>query len=76
MADGLARDHGVTIANSDPDGPPIGALAWRRILYITSQQPTAGSIVSRHDSVRVEFVDRCARCPEQEQFIDLTELTG
>ena len=24
----LATEAGVALANSDPDGPPIGALAW------------------------------------------------
>jgi hypothetical protein len=58
VADGVARDHGVTIANMDPDGPPIGALAWRRLVYVSSQQPAAASIVTRNDSVRVELVDQ------------------
>jgi beta-lactam-binding protein with PASTA domain len=57
LADALAASRGVTLANPDPDGPPIGAIAWRRAAYITSQQPTAGGIVSRHSSVTVEIVD-------------------
>lgn len=52
----LAMEHGVTLANPDPDGPPIGALAWSGLFYIRSQQPSAGAIVSRHSSVAVEVV--------------------
>jgi hypothetical protein len=57
LADALAASHGVTLANPDPDGPAIGAIAWRRSVYITSQDPSAGSIVSRHSSVTVEIVE-------------------
>ncbi len=53
----LAHEHGVVIANPDPDGPPIGAIAWRRSVYITDQEPAAGSIVTRHASLAVELTD-------------------
>jgi beta-lactam-binding protein with PASTA domain len=53
----LAREHGVVIANPDPDGTPIGAVAWRRVVYITDQNPAAGSIVTRHASLAVELAD-------------------
>ncbi|CAH0231136.1 hypothetical protein SRABI76_02755 [Microbacterium oxydans] len=53
----LARDAGVTLANPDPDGPPIGALAWPGLFYITSQQPTAGATLYRWDSVAVEIIE-------------------
>lgn len=52
----VARDAGVTLANPDPDGPPIGALAWPGLFYITSQRPAAGTIAYRWDSVAVEIV--------------------
>ncbi|MDY0910793.1 PASTA domain-containing protein [Microbacterium sp. CFBP9034] len=52
----LANDAGVTLANPDPDGPPIGALAWPGLYYITSQSPAAGTTVYRWDSVAVEIV--------------------
>ncbi|WP_347977484.1 PASTA domain-containing protein [Microbacterium sp. ProA8] len=58
LADALAASHGVTLANPDPDGPPIGAIAWRRLVYITSQRPSAGSTVTRHSSVTVEIVQQ------------------
>jgi hypothetical protein len=55
IARDLARDAGVTLANPDPDGPPIGALAWPGLFYITSQNPAAGSVLHRWDSVAVEI---------------------
>ena len=49
------QDHGVTLANPDPDGPPVGALAWPGLFYILSQRPAAGAVVTRHSSVYVEL---------------------
>lgn len=56
----IAGDAGVALANPDPDGPPIGALAWPGLFYITSQQPTAGAKVYRWDSVAVELTEHGA----------------
>ncbi|WIB65723.1 PASTA domain-containing protein [Curtobacterium sp. MCBD17_040] len=52
----VAHDAGVVLANSDPDGPPIGALAWPGLFYITSQRPAAGAKLYRWDSVVIEVV--------------------
>lgn len=52
----VANEAGVKLANPDPDGPPIAALTWPGLFYITSQSPAAGSIVHRWDSVAVETV--------------------
>lgn len=52
----VAADAGVALANPDPDGPPIGELAWPGLFYITSQRPPAGTNVYRWDSVAVEIV--------------------
>jgi beta-lactam-binding protein with PASTA domain len=54
VARDLASDAGVTLANPDPDGPPIAALAWPGLFYITSQDPSPGASVERWASVRVE----------------------
>lgn len=51
----IADDAGVTLANPDPDGPPVGALAWPGLFYITSQRPPVGAKVFRWDSVAVEI---------------------
>jgi beta-lactam-binding protein with PASTA domain len=56
IARDLARGAGVTLANPDPDGPPIGALAWPGLFYVTSQNPAAGTVLSRGDSVAPEVV--------------------
>ena len=52
----LANDAGVTLANPDPDGPPIAALGWPGLYYITSQSPAAGTTLYRWDSVEVQIV--------------------
>jgi hypothetical protein len=49
----LAIEAGVTLANPDPDGPPIAALAWPGLFYITSQQPDAGTLLHEFDSVGI-----------------------
>ncbi|MHA6668200.1 PASTA domain-containing protein [Homoserinimonas sp. A447] len=53
----LATEAGVTLANIDPDGPPIGALAWPGLFYISTQDPLPGVSVPEHDSVRVTVVE-------------------
>ena len=52
----VALRAGVSLANPDPDGAPIGALAWPGLFYITSQDPAAGTVLYRWDSVAVEVV--------------------
>jgi hypothetical protein len=46
----------VALANPDPDGPPIGALAWPGLFYITTQTPPPGETVRPGDSIRVTVV--------------------
>ncbi|TQJ31090.1 PASTA domain-containing protein [Microbacterium sp. SLBN-146] len=53
----IASAAGVTLANPDPDGPPIGALTWPGLFYITSQRPDAGTVLYRWDSVAVDIVE-------------------
>lgn len=50
----LASEAGVTLANPDPDGPPISALAWPGLFYITSQSPAPGTRVEQWDPVVIE----------------------
>ena len=50
----LAAGAGVTLANPDPDGPPIAALTWPGLFYITSQSPPPGAQVEQLDSVVIE----------------------
>ena len=51
----VASAAGVSLANPDPDGPPIGALAWPGLFSITSQHPAPGTEVYRWDSVAIEI---------------------
>ncbi|WP_147305973.1 PASTA domain-containing protein [Subtercola boreus] len=53
----LAYASGVTLANPDPDGPPISALAWPGLFYITAQEPAAGTTVYQWDSVTIEIIE-------------------
>jgi hypothetical protein len=56
----LATAAGVTLANPDPDGPPIGALAWPGLFYIQTQDPLPGSSLFENDSVQVTVVQHGA----------------
>lgn len=51
-----AEEHGLSLSSTDPDGPPIGAVAWPGLFYITSQSPAAGTLVRRRSQVAVEVV--------------------
>jgi len=65
----IARSAGLTLANPDPDGPPISGIAWPNDPVIQSQSPAAGSILYRNDSLRVWLrIDRepdMARKPDE-----------
>lgn len=52
----VATDAGVTLANPDPDGPPISALAWPGLYYIVRQDPPPGTQLHEWDSVGIEVV--------------------
>jgi hypothetical protein len=49
---------GVTLANPNPDGPPIGALAWGGDFVVVSQEPPAGTTINVSESVRVVIEER------------------
>jgi len=50
----VAHKAGVALANRDPDGPPIAALAWPGLHYIVRQQPAPGTLLHEWDSVVIE----------------------
>ncbi len=52
----LAAEAGVALANPDPDGPSIGALAWPGLYYIVRQEPAPGTRLREWGSVRIELV--------------------
>lgn len=53
----IASEAGVALAQPDPDGPPLGALAWPHpeTFVIRSQSPSAGSRVYQWDSIVVHL---------------------
>lgn len=56
----IARDEaeaiGLTLANPDPDGPPIGALAWPGLFYVTHQSPSPGAKVRPGSHVKISIL--------------------
>lgn len=44
-ADELARSVGLQLLNPNPDGPPVGAIAWDDNLTITHQEPEPGTVL-------------------------------
>ncbi|MHA3704200.1 PASTA domain-containing protein [Jatrophihabitans sp. YIM 134969] len=54
----FAHGHGVTLAQRDPDGPPLVALTWQRPVVVTGQDPPAGTPVSAWHTVVVTWAAR------------------
>lgn len=52
----LVGEMGIALASPDPDGPPIGALAWPGLFYIATQSPPPGEAISAGDSIQVTVV--------------------
>lgn len=50
-----ASDAGLTLAQPDPDGPPLGALTWPGDFWITRQTPPPGARLWRWDPLIVEW---------------------
>lgn len=53
----LAHEHGVVLAQPDADGPPLAALTWPDVWWITDQHPAPGTTLYRWDSVVIGFQD-------------------
>jgi hypothetical protein len=51
----FAHDAGLTLAQPDPDGPPLAALTWPDDYWITTQHPAAGTRLWRWDPLVVEW---------------------
>ncbi|HEY5224911.1 MAG TPA: PASTA domain-containing protein [Microbacteriaceae bacterium] len=49
----VANAAGVSVANPDPDGPPIGAIVWPTNPAVARQHPAPGTVLHRWDSLRV-----------------------
>ncbi|RFA12834.1 hypothetical protein B7R22_14835 [Subtercola boreus] len=48
---------GLGVTGEDPDGPGILSRTWPGLFWVTSQSPSAGTIVKRGSAVRVTFVE-------------------
>ncbi len=52
----LALDLGLALSNPDPDGRPIGSIAWPGTFYITTQSPAEGTPMRAGESIAVTVV--------------------
>lgn len=52
----LVSGMGVALASPDPDGPPIGALAWPGLFFVTTQSPAPGTVLEVGDSIKITVV--------------------
>jgi len=59
----IAQNAGLTLANPDPDGPPISSIAWPKNPTIQSQSPAPGSVSYRQGSCQLSTTDIGRPCP-------------
>jgi beta-lactam-binding protein with PASTA domain len=52
-ADELATAAGLSLANPDPDGPPIGSIVWPHNPTVVAQDPPPATAAHQWDSLRV-----------------------
>ena len=45
----------LVLVSTNVDGPPLGALTWPGRWIVTQQSPQAGDLVSRGDTVTIDF---------------------
>jgi len=55
VARARAHEAGVSLAQPDPDGPPLAALTWPGEYVVTGQSPAPGARLWRWDSVVVSW---------------------
>jgi beta-lactam-binding protein with PASTA domain len=51
----VAQAAGVVLAQPDPDGPPLAELTWQRPVTVLRQDPPAGTVLRRWESVVVTW---------------------
>ena len=71
----VARAAGVVLAQPDPDGPPLASLTWEQQVFVTSQEPSAGSRLPRWQSVVVTWESEQSGVREPRRPLPKT-LTG
>lgn len=52
------QEAGVVVTSSNLDGPPLAALTWPGRWIVVEQTPRAGAIISRGETVAIQFVER------------------
>jgi beta-lactam-binding protein with PASTA domain len=52
----LASEIGVALASPDPDAPPIGAVAWPGLFFVTTQTPGPGAVLEVGESIKITVV--------------------
>jgi len=68
VAQEMAADIGVGLAAGDPDGPGLRSRTWPGLFWVTSQDPSAGSVLEWGSQIRITFVqDGQARSSVPEQ---------
>ena len=57
VADARQAGHhaGLVVISGDPDGTPLGGLAWPGVWVVTAQHPIAATRLNRWDTVIIEF---------------------
>lgn len=51
----VAEQAGLTLAQPNPDGPPLAALTWPGEFVVTAQRPAPGARLGRWDALVVEW---------------------
>jgi hypothetical protein len=71
------------VVSPDVDGPPLRALTWPGVWYVTAQRPAPGTRLHRWDNVVIEFEelrggegagDREPRIPQPDLDVLAAEL--
>jgi len=56
IAQEMAANIGFGLAAGDPDGPGLRSRTWPGLFWVTSQDPSAGSLLDLGAQIRITFV--------------------
>ncbi|MBU8867848.1 PASTA domain-containing protein [Paenarthrobacter aromaticivorans] len=56
IAQEMAANVGFGLAAGDPDGPGLRSRTWPGLFWVTSQDPSAGSLLEQGSQIRITFV--------------------
>ncbi|UKA50034.1 PASTA domain-containing protein [Arthrobacter sp. FW305-123] len=57
IAQAMAANIGFGLAAGDPDGPGLRSRTWSGLFWVTSQDPSAGSVLKWGSQIRITFVE-------------------